>query len=181
MTTRNAWAFAVDPDQWIPIPRRDRLDDERKQVWIEMATEALVEVTLVEEAEVPTLRARCAALLDRADDQENCAFLPIAEPFPELVRIHTLDGDAAAELGRYWRREGAFSEDESPIDAPGLTGASRIMRVDDDGSGGYVFGVAFMGVAGDLTAALTMETKHALVAGQFGGAGADVFSTFERR
>lgn len=178
---RNAWTFEVEPAQWIPMPRRERLNDETTWAWVELATCALVEATIADESEVPALRARCTALLEKADDGENCAFIAVTEPFPELVRILTLEDEAAEELGKRWRREGALSLDETPIEAPALTDATRVMRVDDDGEGGFLFGVAFMGRSGDLTAALVLETKQPLVAGQFGGSGAGVFSTFARR
>ncbi len=180
--TRNAWAFAVDPDLWMPLPPAERLKDGLATRWVDKALERAAYTNLATPDEVAILRARCEALLEQPRSAEAMVFFPVMEPFPVVVQMETLDHDAWTASVEQWKRddEDTRNLEVTVLEHEHLADAERIMRVEQRGSSIH-YSVGFFGKGESYGLALTADTVEPLVAGQLASAGAAVFGTFYER
>ena len=179
---RDAWAFAIDPNHWIPLPPADRLEEGRATQWVDRALKHAAYANLASNDQLPTLRARCEALLDQPRSDEATVFFPVMEPFPLVVQMETLDHDAWLVMVDQWKRndENTRNLEVTVMEHEHLADAERIMRVEQRGSSIH-YSVGFFGKGESHGLALTADTVEPLVAGQFAGAGATLFETFHER
>lgn len=181
---RNAWAFAVHSQYWMPLPRLSQLDAEYRDRWLATAQQRIERANLALGEEAAALTPLCEALLDRVTEDEKCVYFPVMEPYPLVIDIVTRTSDEIRSLREEWQRKErpeTRAVETTPVDHDSLTDAVRIMRVQETREGLVEYSVGFFGASGSLGVALIATTDQPLVAGQFAGAGLSVFSTFKRR
>lgn len=181
--TRNAWAFRVDPQRWVPVPGMDVLIGKRRENWIERATVVVGFGSSGQYSSVDELRQRCAAIADSPRGPESVMFVPVMEPVPVLLHM-TTDSPGATEATRErWLMKATTTRsiDVSDIESACLADAVRIARVDVDTHGRVTYWVAFVAVTEDLGTVWHASTDQPLVAGQLLALGAEVFATVTRR
>lgn len=176
----NEWAFAVDPDHWLPIPPVDRLDNERRAVWVERATALAARANLAELEEIDALRTLCTEIIATADHREACAFFPVMEGGPVRAEMTTLPkSEWRAQLSTWERHDDRTRNcDSTAYTHNAFDDAQRIMRVDESPTGEVLFSVAFLGHDEARLLCLSMTTTNPLVAGQFGAFGERFFMSF---
>ena len=181
--TRNAWAFRVDPERWIPLPGAEVLTGQAREAWVESAAVVVGFGSAGEDWTVGQLRQRCTALADAQRGPESVMFVPVMEPFPVLVHMTTHTAGATEAARHRWTTRDAAtrSVEVTELDGAALDGASRIARVDVDGRGHATYSVAFVGTEGDLGTVWHASTNQPLVAGQLMSMGAEMFATVRRR
>ncbi|PKQ26712.1 MAG: hypothetical protein CVT64_03140 [Actinobacteria bacterium HGW-Actinobacteria-4] len=180
--TRDAWAFAIDPNHWIPLPPPDRLKEGRAKLWLDQALKHAAYANLATKDQLTTLRTRCEELLDQPRSDEATVFFPVMEPFPLVVNIETHDHDSWSARLDQWKREDEHTRtiEVTEVDHDHLAATERVMRVEQRGTRVH-YSVGFFGRGEAHGLALTAQTVEPLVAGQFAGSGGDVFRTFRER
>lgn len=181
--TRNAWAFRVDPQRWIPLAGPDVLTGTARDTWVESAAVVVGLGSMGQGWEVDGLRQRCAALANAERGPESVMFVPVMEPYPVLVHMTTDTVEAITRLRERFTAQSSTtrSVDVTDLEGAGLDGAIRIARVDVDAAGHVTYTVAFAGTEGDLGTVWHATTDQPLVAGQLMSMGAEVFATVKRR
>jgi len=181
---RNAWAFRVDPQRWVPAPLPPKPGDDAQE--LRCASHDLAGTHSKRSNEHHALPSEHHAL-----PSEHCAqcrspeaarFLPIDQPGHVLTCMDTDAANLVRHWACQWSARGPRTRAVDVIDLDGaLTDAQRIVHIDVDEHGQVQFHVAFWGTDGDIGTMWHGQTENALVAGQFMALGAELFATVHRR
>ncbi|WP_084074180.1 hypothetical protein [Demequina sp. NBRC 110052] len=181
---RNAVAFDIDPVLWLPLPRRSTLTDDRRVRWLDAAVTRAARNAAANQADLPEIERRCVAVLDGADEGEQCILFPLGEAEPTVARIASAPADAQwfarVDEATEGLGEGARVARE-PRDHAAFEEAARIMRLERPARGEVRVRVLFAGHCDGIGVTLEGASRSLSAAGQLARAGAVVFDSFSLR
>lgn len=178
---RNAVAFDIDPVLWLPLPRNSTLTDERRARWRDAAVTRASRNAGASEADLPEIERRCIAVLEGADESEQCVLFPLGEAEPTVARIEAAPADAQW-FARVDEATEGLGEDarvaREPREHAALEEAARIMRLERPARGEVQVRVLFAGHRDGIGVTLEGASRSLSAAGQLARAGAVLFDSF---